>query len=142
MIIVAIGAIVVVGSDVSLPFFGGDEEPEDVVATYIEALEAEDLAAIEEVLDRNIVVTFDASPIGYTEEIPDEVGRDTVLQNIERDWAIGGLIFDEAIVSSEGDAVYTELTITLPDGSTTRHEVTYYVTAEGRIYQEDHVIVE
>ncbi len=107
-----------------------------------DAVERQDLWAVRDVLDPEIVATFDASPVGFTGGIQEEVGRDTLLRNMELEWLSGQLSFAEEIVSSDGRTVLTDLTVTFPDGSFTRHEVTYHVSEEGLIEREEHVVVE
>lgn len=111
-----------------------DDSPRDVVASFIAAAEAEDLWGVRDTLDPDIVVTFDGTPGAF--------GRDAILRNIEREWSEGLLTFDEVIIATEDDTVTTALRITLPDGSTHRHEVTYHVSGEGLIYLEEHVVLE
>lgn len=142
VLVLAIGAAVILIGGMSIPFIGDDETPEDTVAGMIEAFVAQDLEALEAAYDPDVVVTFDATPVGVTEEIPDGVGRDALLENVERDWQNEALTFTEEIVFSEGDTVTTSLIITFPNGEFTRHEVTYHVSGEGQILREEHVVVE
>lgn len=141
VLVLAIGAAWILVGGGSIPFTGDDQTPEDIIAEMIGAAEARDLQALETVYHPDVVVTFDATPVGFTEEIPDEVGREALIRNVEREWQEGALTFTEEIVSSEGDTVTTSLTITFPDGAFTRHEVTYLIS-EGQILREEHVIVE
>ena len=140
-LVVALAAIAVIGASVFIIRSGG-ESPEDVVASFIDAVERQDLWAVRDVLDPDIVATFDATPVGFTGGIQQETGRDTLLRNMEQEWLSGQLTFAEEIVSSDGQTVRTDLTVTFPDGSFTRHEVTYLVSDEGLIEREDHVVVE
>ena len=140
-LIAALAAMAVIGASFLIIRSDG-ESPEDVVATFIDAVERQDLWAVRDVLDPDIVATFDASPVGFTGGIQEETGRDTLLRNMEQEWLSGQLAFTEEIVSSDGETVLTDLTVTFPDGTFTRHEVTYHVSEEGLIYREEHVVVE
>ena len=140
-LVIALAALVAISASVLI--IGSDgESPEDVVASFIDAVEREDLWAVRDLLDPDIVATFDATPVGFTGGIQEEVGRDTLLRNMEQEWLSGQLTFAEEIVSSDGQTVRTDLTVTFPDGSFTRHEVTYHVSEDGLIEREEHVVVE
>lgn len=140
-LVVALAAVVAIGASV-LIIGSNSETPEEVVASFIDAVDRQDLWAVRDVLDPDVVATFDATPVGFTGGIQEEVGRDTLLRNMEQEWLSGQLTFTEEILSSDGETVKTDLTVTFPDGTFTRHEVTYHVSDDGLIYREEHVVVE
>ena len=114
--------------------------PEDAVTQSVEAFNARDLWGLEAVFDPDIVITHDGSAVGIA-AIPDEVGRDMVLRNIEMAWLQGDITVAQEILTTEGDTVTTSEIGTFPDGSATKHNVTYRVR-DGLIYRIDHVIEE
>lgn len=135
-------AVALIGAAV-LVIGAGGESPEDVVTESVEAFNAEDLWGLQAIFDPDIVVTYDGTAVGLgAGMIPDEVGRDTVLRNIETAWTQGDITVSQEILETDGDTVVASETAILPDGSSTRHTVTYTVSDDDLITRIEHVIEE
>lgn len=111
---------VVAGALLAILLFGdGREAPEDVVAQHIEAWNARDLDAVEALSAPEIVATYDASAVGYSEFNTEFVGREAALEGIQEVWSV----WDTMIISSEvlqvdGGTVTTIERIAFSNGDT------------------------
>lgn len=140
LVIAAIAAVVVGGV---LLFTGDSTSPEEVVSGYIDAVNARDVEAVESSLDSDVVISYDATAVGFEEgAIPDEIGRDSVVQGTEESWAQMDFTVTYEVLSAEGDTVIVDETATFPDATSTRHTVTYVVSDGDLIVSIHHVIEE
>lgn len=130
---VAVAAVLLTGEDVA--------SPEDVVAALHEAAESRDIDALEALYDPEVVITADASRVGFVGEIPDLVGRAAVVENAQTSWEEFDPTVTYEILEVDGRTVTTTETLT-SGGGDTRHTVTYQVSEEGLIVRVDRVVEE